>query len=141
MTDIPAIRKLLDGVTEGPWHTDVCYVVGQAPGGRPGGEVILRCGPTVERLRLPNEANARFIAASRTLIPQLCDEAEKWRNECTYLREEKTVLESAIHSMKSDESLALALKQNAEQLQYEAERKLTAALARIAELEAKGERK
>jgi|CXWL01.1.fsa_nt_gi hypothetical protein len=102
--------------------------------------IFLRRPLTVELTEMIAQLGT-IIAAARTLVPQLCAEVEKWRNECTYLREDKAVLESAIHSMKADENMMLALKQNAEQLQYEAERKLTVTLARIAELEAKGEGK
>ena len=46
-----------------PWETDLYYCVGVVPTGRPGGEVIVQCLPTVPRLRYktPNEANAELI--------------------------------------------------------------------------------
>ena len=134
MTDIPAIRKMLEGVTEGEWNNSGSAI---SVGGR---GAIASCPRPSEGGVMEFIGNARFISAARTLVPQLCDEVERlttWRDECVYLREEKAGLEAAIHSMKADENMTLALKQNAEQLQYEAERKLTAALARIAELEAR----
>ena len=131
-------RKLLEGVTGGPWeHGRHGVVWGGPPKELVGGLAKRQVASLTldgERSDEERDANARFIAASPALVRSLCDEVEKWHNECVYLREEKAVLEAAIQSMKVDENMALALKQNAEHLLANAE-------ARIAELEAKGERK
>ena len=73
-------RQRLEGTTEGPWETDLYYVTAEIPQGRPGGEVIVQCRPTITRPpgypEAKQVANAAFIAASRSLVPALCEALE-----------------------------------------------------------------
>lgn len=76
---IAEARALAAEATPGPWTKDARYVVGEVPGGRPGGEVIIECQPTRSRLDgytlEMRKANAAFIARGRTLVPELADAA------------------------------------------------------------------
>lgn len=77
MTDITPLIARIDELekkaTPGDWVSDGRYFVGQVPEGRPGGEVIGTCWPTVDRLRtvIPNGANTALIVALRNAWPQL----------------------------------------------------------------------
>ena len=59
--------------TPGPWKTDSIYVVAEVSGGRPGGEVIIRCGRTVPGAgnKQEDEANAALTAAAPDLLEAL----------------------------------------------------------------------
>ena len=62
------LRALSDAATPGPWTTDLYYVVGEMPGGRPRGEVIVQCFPTLSRRDWrerggQGERDAAFIVA------------------------------------------------------------------------------
>jgi hypothetical protein len=52
--------------TPEPWKTDAYLIVAEVPSGRPGGEVIVQCTPTVSRVRSleQDKANARRIVAA-----------------------------------------------------------------------------
>lgn len=67
MTDLSALISLAESATPGPWKTDWWYVVAEVPGGRPGGEVIITAGMTVNGDPYNNEArrklNAEYVAA------------------------------------------------------------------------------
>lgn len=77
MTDPSAMLERLSELeakaTKGPWTTDAHYIVAEVPTGRPGGEVIVNCSPTVGRLRdkLPSRQTADFIATLRNALPDL----------------------------------------------------------------------
>jgi hypothetical protein len=83
--DIPAIRKLLEGVTQGPWEEIPQHGAGPiiAHPYETGSQMnprglrlvchVLARGNSLKQ----DEANARFIASTRTLVPQLCDEVER----------------------------------------------------------------
>ena len=81
MIDLPAIRKMMDGVTEGPWavhpvHARVdAFVNGVAV------PVCQMLWPTDARTEEETEANARFIAASPAIVRQLLDEVERLTKE------------------------------------------------------------
>ena len=73
-TSREAVEALMEGVTEGPWEASRC----------PSNEREIVEHPDLGRianLSYPDagddEANARFIAASRQLVPALLDRAEK----------------------------------------------------------------
>ena len=75
-------QRVCDEATAGPWATDREYVTAEVPTGRPGGEVIICCYPSVggphARQMVPQkerEANAAQVALSRTLLPQLIEVA------------------------------------------------------------------
>lgn len=57
--------------TPRPWDTDLEYLVGRVPSGRPGGEVIARFIPTVSYLTVPNLDNANFVADLVTAWPDI----------------------------------------------------------------------
>jgi hypothetical protein len=77
--DLDAIEARTKAATPGPWKPDVCYVVGQVPEGRPGGEVIAHFGPTRADLRyaVPSMANVEFAAAAREDVPMLLAEVRR----------------------------------------------------------------
>ena len=90
MTDIniAELRAIAKAATPGPWITDIgqgmAFVVAEVRTGRPGGEVIIQCRPTVSRLRdvVPNAANAIYAA---TFNPEFClgllDKLERYEAE------------------------------------------------------------
>lgn len=73
---VSSLRALLAESTPGPWSADAEYFVGQVADGRPGGEVIGYCRPTVTGLPAPNRANAQLIVAMRNCLPALLDAAD-----------------------------------------------------------------
>lgn len=84
MPDTPdrdAIRRRLETATPRPWTRDVNYVVGEIPGGRPGGEVIVQCWPTVHGHpgypQTTQVANAEFIAHAPADIAALLAYTER----------------------------------------------------------------
>lgn len=85
--NLDQLEQLAAAATPGPWKKDAEYVVAEVPTGRPGGEVIIQCRPTVHGLGykphsvidralipapeiLPMRANAAFVAAAdpRTIL-------------------------------------------------------------------------
>jgi tartrate dehydratase beta subunit/fumarate hydratase class I family protein len=67
-----------------PWSQDGPYITAQVEDGRPGGEVILQCGPTAfsRRGKIPNKANAKFIVCACNCHDELV-EACKQAKELT----------------------------------------------------------
>lgn len=61
--------------TPTPWVQEAEYISAMVPGGRPNGEIIVQCWPTVSRLRheTPNEANAAFIVRACNTHEELLD--------------------------------------------------------------------
>lgn len=86
MTDdlVKAAREVLMGVTEGPWHVTECgdyWVEHKQPlANADGFRGVALCGdmiwPNADTLQCEWEANARFIAAARSLVPALADRIE-----------------------------------------------------------------
>ena len=134
--DIPAIRKLLDGVTEGPWRMLPGCGWGEAWAeyfgikrdetiGWPiaSDSAIWENGKPKKYVAVcVKSEDQEFITAARTLVPQLCDEVERLT---------KALAPFAMMN-------PLAPPRDVNPLQWA--RDVNAA-ARIAELEAKGERK
>lgn len=78
MTDIvDKAMYLLEGVTDGPWTWDEWPDCSQI--GSPGGE-LLAVTPSV-LLREQSSADARFIAATRALVPALVAEIQQLRTQ------------------------------------------------------------
>lgn len=78
--DARALRTLSEAATPGPWKPDLMYVVGEVPGGRPGGEVIAECRPTVHRFEYQRDwrhkqgpADAAFLAAAVNYVRAALD--------------------------------------------------------------------
>lgn len=99
MTDLEAAKALMDGVTEGPWELDGIAIAGSDPRA---GDVCLMGEPAQYPGDTPcmlnsHEANARFIAAARDLVPALIAEVEALRaerNACAqYLKDGETPVE------------------------------------------------
>lgn len=70
--DLDKLKKLSDAATPGPW-TNYNNGIYRAAAHH-GGNVCDICPETVE-----HKANAEFIAAARTAVPQLIEEVEKQR--------------------------------------------------------------
>jgi len=94
--DIDAIRKLADAATDGPWWAwdrGVGYVIALGEPSdvdkynRPAREL-----PEGMRTDIGRREDAAFIAAARTLVPALCDEIERLREQ---LYAQKPVVEAA----------------------------------------------
>lgn len=71
--------EAVEGTTPGPWHRDCWDILGRAA--RHGGGTghiceVSRPNGTDDKYWLPDEAdqNARFIAASRQLVPEMAEE-------------------------------------------------------------------
>jgi len=75
------ILNRAEKATPEPWKQDGIYVTAEVPGGRPGGEVIIKNSPTVtklEGLTMPERiANADFIAHARSDVPALVKELQE----------------------------------------------------------------
>lgn len=95
---LAAIGEQAEKATPGPWTQDSYLVVANVPRGRPCGEVILQCSPTIPRLLSPtaNEANAAFITTARTAVPALLDHIA-WQAERLAEAELTTSLDEEIH--------------------------------------------
>ena len=76
MTDIPAIRKMLEGVTEGPWEA-VDFTVQPQHDHHSMKVRPVQHGPYGSM----GPKDARFIAASPALVRRLCDEVERLTKE------------------------------------------------------------
>ncbi len=79
MLDLPAIKKLCEAATEGPWTAELDYVSAFIPDKRPNGEIIGRWWPSISGLLSDGQrqANAEFAARARTLVPQLVEALEE----------------------------------------------------------------
>jgi hypothetical protein len=80
VTDIiDRAKHLLEGVTDGPWKWDEWPDCSQI--GSPTGQ-LLAVTPSV-LMREQSSTDARFIAATRELVPALVAEIERLRTELT----------------------------------------------------------
>ena len=80
MSDIvDRATELLEGVTDGPWTWDEWPVCSQIGG--PTGQ-LLAVTPSV-LMREQSSTDARFIAATRELVPALVAEVQRLRTELT----------------------------------------------------------
>ena len=90
-TSTEAVEKLLDGVTPGPWVIDGIVISRHTePYGYPA-DVCLMGEPAQYPGDIPVmmhgwDANARFIAAARDLVPALLAERDALRRENENLR-------------------------------------------------------
>lgn len=84
MIDIPKIRAMCEAATPGPWWRFQ------------GAKCTVR-SPDFEGKRMIaieiKEVNADFIAESRTLIPELCDEIERLQREVALLHSQQRFLQ------------------------------------------------
>lgn len=73
-TKLEEMRKLCDAASEGPWtySRDRCQFIT-----RPNGSRVYVCGSGNEPLLCMSESDAKFSAASRTLVPQLLSALER----------------------------------------------------------------
>ncbi|MEU8371179.1 hypothetical protein [Micromonospora tulbaghiae] len=83
--DIDAIRKLADAAAPGPWVAHHDGLVWAEDG----------LDPISGSIHLPN---AEFIAAARTLVPQLCDEIDRLRAENADLNAARQRLLDRLHN-------------------------------------------
>ena len=95
-TSREAVEALMEGVTEGPW------IAGPRSGASAFANRWEVRGPDygmIATMSFPDEgddtANARFIAASRELVPALLDRAEKAEAELATLKAERERLREA----------------------------------------------
>ena len=72
-----ASKAICEAATKGPWNPDLEFLVGNVPGGRPGGEVIGHFIPSVSDLKTPNRANCAFAAHARTGLPAALEMLER----------------------------------------------------------------
>lgn len=83
--DLDDLKAKALAATSGPWTQDAHYVVGLVPDGRPGGEVIIDCRPTVDRLMSRRQMilnNAAYVtAANPQAVLALIAEVERLRVE------------------------------------------------------------
>ena len=89
-TELEAIKRRCEAATDGPWNSEGSpYVFAKVPDGRPNGEGIVHCECYVRRGVTDDKANAEFIAAARTDVPELVAEVERlqeierlWEQAC-----------------------------------------------------------
>ena len=87
-------QQLVDDATPGPWHsntvdentTSVCVICNNGWGRKL--LTIDRSGSDERRMEANN--NARFIANSRTIIPELIEEIKRLNDEANWLAKELT---------------------------------------------------
>ena len=112
-------RRLVDAATPGPWYTGPIGVDG------PNGSMVADCD-TQSETRVTLAADIAFIAASRTLIPQLLDALEAAERE----RERERERDEARLSLAKNNAVWLG-----ERLNYEiAKKERDTARARLAEV-------
>ena len=89
MVDLTKIRAMCDVTTPGPWEAGTREYPSY-DGNRDFGFSIMDQGDDVLRLHDEKKmaSNATFIAESRTLIPELCDEIERLRTANTRLQQD-----------------------------------------------------
>lgn len=99
------IRARAEAATPGPWRQDVMYVDAVVPQGRPGGEVIIQCYPTVRHLNavVPVKANAAFVAHSRKDVPELLAEIERLTAERRWYQRAAAEMRQMLHEAEDRE--------------------------------------
>ena len=109
MSDVVERAKAaLEGVTEGPWHSTGgvvwCVDVIAVPDpSDPTGQTPMP-QQVQEKVCDTSEGDAEFIAAARTLVPELVVEVEKWRAAAVFAHDDH----GALQSMKAERDEALA---------------------------------
>ena len=101
-TSPEAIAALMDGVTEGPWDLRTLENFGWNVVSYKGGNKF----DIVRVAKSSDEANARFIAAARDLVPALAAENEKLRAVIKFLQDLDAISVAAVLEL-TDERDAL----------------------------------
>ena len=84
------LKRLCEAATEGPWETDDCHVF--ADDGR-ALLAYLRPIPSMQ----DRDANAAFIAAARTALPELLDYADRLEERMRSLEADVDMLDQDLH--------------------------------------------
>lgn len=122
-------RQALDGITPGPWLTDMCggrIFVGNRADGRQHGlwEIVHaasdRLCDLTERAAQKAGANARLIAAAPSLVDELTTEVEKLRAENRVLALGPHVTARALAEKQADKDAAAADKAETERDEWRA---------------------